>query len=87
MSVNGKIYVVASSGKNKTEKISDNFLESITTVRTGFTSGQQWEFFFLAKGKNLDRYTFQNLHKDFRAPDGSEVFMTPNAFMNDEARL
>ena len=87
MSANGKIYVVASIGKNKTEKISDDFWESITTVRTGFASGQQGAYLFLEKVKNLDRYKFKNLHKNFKAPEGSEVVMTPNAFINDEAWL
>ena len=32
----------------------------------------------------MDRYKFKNLHKDLKAPEGSEVVMTPNAFMNDE---
>ena len=35
----------------------------------------------------MDRYKFQNLHKYFKAPEGSEVVMTPNAFMNYEAWL
>ena len=87
MSANGKIYVVSSSGKNKNDKISDDCRESITTVRSGFTSGQQGAYFFLSKVKNLDRYKFKNLHKFFKAPEGSEVVMDPNAFMNDEAWL
>ena len=87
MPANGNIYVVASSGKNKTEKILDDFRKSITTVRTGFTSGQQGAYLFLAKGKNMDTYKYQNLHKYFKAPEGYEVVRTPNAFMNNEAWL
>ena len=83
MSANGNIYVVASIRNNNTDKISDDCRESITTVRMGFTSGQQGSYFFLEKGGNMDRYTFQNLHKYFKAPEGSEVFMTPNSFIND----
>ena len=82
MSANENIYVVESSGNNNTEKIS-----SITTERTGFTSGQQGAYLFLVKGKNPDRYKFKNLHKGFKAPEGYEVVMTPNAFMYDEAWL
>ena len=52
------IYVMASSGKNKTMKISDEWQESITTLQMGFMSGQQGEYFFIAKGKNVDRYKF-----------------------------
>jgi len=85
MSANGKISVVASKAMNKTEKILDDCRESITTVRTGFASGQQGAYFFLAKGIKLDRRKFKNLHKHFNAPEGSEVVMIPNAFMNDEA--
>ena len=87
MSDNGKIYVVASSGQNNTETISDEFRESITTLQTGFASVQQGEYFFLSKFKNLYRYKFINLHKYLKAPEGSEVFMTPNKFINDEAYL
>ena len=47
MSENEKIYVVASSGKNNTKKISDDCQESITTVQKGFTSGQQGAYLFL----------------------------------------
>ena len=43
ISANRNIYVLASSGNNNTEKISDDFRESITTVQTGFASGQQGE--------------------------------------------
>ena len=35
----------------------------------------------------MDRYKLKNLHKYFKAPEGSEVVMTPNAFMNDKAWL
>ena len=41
ISVNENIYVVESSRNNKTEKISDDFWGSITTVQTGFASVQQ----------------------------------------------
>ena len=58
MSANGKIYVVASSGNNRTEKISDDCQGYITAVQTGFPSGQEGAYYFLAKGKNLDRYKF-----------------------------
>ena len=87
MYVNVKIHVVKSIGMNKTEKVSDDCWEYITTVRTVFTSAKQGAYFFLAKGKNLDRYKFKNLHKYFKALEVSEVVMTPNAFMNDEVWL
>ena len=35
----------------------------------------------------MDRYKSKNLHKYFKALEGSEVVMTPNDVMNDEARL
>jgi len=86
MSANGKILVVASAAKIKTEKISDDCRESITTIRTGFTSGHQAAYYFLAKGKEL-RTKFKNISRHFKAPEGSEVIMTPNAFMTDDAWL
>ena len=84
ISANGNVYVVASSRKNKTEKISDDCQEYITTVRTVFAPGQQGAYFFISRVKNLDKYTFKNLHKYFKAPEVSEVVMDPNAFTNDE---
>ena len=35
----------------------------------------------------MDRYKFKNLHKYFKAPEGSESVMNPNTFMNDEALM
>ena len=61
ISANGNGYVVASSRKNKTEKISDDCQEYITTVRTVFAPVQQGAYFFLEKGKNLDESKFKNL--------------------------
>ena len=87
ISENGKIYVVVSSGNNKTEKISYDYRESVTKVQMDFASGQQREYLFLEKGKNMDRSKFINLHKYFKAPELSEVSITNNAFVNDESCL
>ena len=65
----------------------DDSRDSITTLRTGFASGHQAAYFFLAKGKRIERGKFKNLHSNMKAPVGSEVIMTPNAYMTDEAWL
>ena len=87
MASGGKVFVVASKAKNKTEKIADDCRDSITSLRVGFSSREQGAYFFLAKGVKLDRKKFKNLPKYFKAPPGSEIIMTPNAFMTDEAWL
>ena len=66
MSASGNIYVVASSGNNKTEKISDDCREFITMVQKGFASGQQGAYFFLSKGKKcicINFRTFINISR------------------------
>ena len=61
---------------------------SVTTLRTGFASGETGPFFFLAKGVSMKgRNKFKNLEKHFGAPSNSEVIMTENAYMTDEAYL
>ena len=49
MSSNRKNHVVASRGKIKTEKMTDEFLESITTVLTELTPGNYATCLFLDK--------------------------------------
>ena len=87
MALGSKTFVVASAAKNKTEKIADNCRDSITTLRVGFSSGDQDACFFLAKGVKLGRQKFKNFPKNFKALPGSDVIMTPNALITDEAWL
>ena len=49
----GKVKVIASSEKKKTEKITDDCRASITSVRCGMASGEEGPYIFLAKGKKL----------------------------------
>ena len=87
MSSNGAIKVIALAFKKKTEKRTDETRESITTLRTGFCSDDQAGYFFLAKGKILERNNFKDLCKNFNAPKGSNEIMTPSAYMTDDAWL
>ncbi|GFH45620.1 hypothetical protein CTEN210_02094 [Chaetoceros tenuissimus] len=84
----GKVRVIASSAKKKTEKITSDTRDSITSIRGANAAGEQFPFLFLLKGKTLkDRSSFKDLHKSYSAPKGSRVFMTPSAYMTDEAWL
>ena len=87
MSSDGEIKVIASASKKKTEKMTDDTRDSITTVRTGLCSGYQAGYYFLEKGKILERNNFKDLCKNFNAPKGSKVIMTPSAYMTDGAWL
>ena len=84
MSVNGKIHALESKSKIKTENIADYYRDSITTLRIGFTLGHQGAYFFLAKGQKLAKPKFKIIVTNFKAPEGSEVIMTLNAFMTDD---
>ena len=55
----------------KTEKISDDCRDSITTLRVGFSSGDQAAYLFIAKGKNLDRRNFKEIPNNFKSPPSS----------------
>ena len=83
----GAIKDIASASKKKTEKRTDDTRESITTVRTGFCSGDQAGYYFLAKGKRPERNNSKDLCKNFNAPKGSKLIMTPIAYMTDDAWL
>ena len=87
MSFNGEIKVIASASRKKTEKRTNETRESITTVRTGFCSGDQAGCYFLAKGKRIERNNFKDLCKNFNTPKVSKVIMTPSAYMKDDAWL
>jgi hypothetical protein len=51
----GKVKVVASNEKRKTEKITDDSRQSITSVRVGMASGEEGPYIFLAKGQEIGR--------------------------------
>ena len=71
--------------KYQTEKIADYCRDSITTLYIGFTLVHQGTYFFLAKGKKLDKPKFKILVTNFKATEGSEVIMTLNEFMTDDS--
>jgi hypothetical protein len=86
----GKVKVIASSDKKKTEKITDDCRSSITSVRVGFASGDEGPYIFLAKGQEIQRASLKgDLSKSsvVDAPVGSCVVMSPNAYMTDEVYL
>ena len=81
MSSDGAIKVISSASKKRTEKSTDDTRESINTVRTGFCSGDQTGYYFLAKEKRIERINFKYLCENFNAPYVSKVIMTPSEYM------
>ena len=47
----------------------------------------QGTYFFLAKCKKVDKPNFKNLSSNFKTPECSELIMTLNVFMIDDAWL
>jgi len=82
----GSVRVIASLSKKKTEKNTDDSRASITSLRIGLASGTQGPFTFLAKGVRMDRKSIARALKE-RCPAGSQVIMSPSAYMTDETWL
>ena len=53
----------------------------------GLTLCDQFDYFFLAKGKNLDKSKFKNIDSDFKDPEGPEVIVTPNVHVTNYSWL
>ena len=53
MAANGKITVVTSGVKKKCKILLGDCRDSITTVRTGFSSGNQYLYLFFGKKKEV----------------------------------
>jgi hypothetical protein len=87
MANDGKVHVIASSEKSKTEKVMDDNRASITTLRVGMASGDQGPFIFLITGKKVEREKMKDLCKYFKCPPGSIVLPSPNAFMTNDVFL
>ena len=82
----GAVRVLASAGKKKTEKNSNDSRVSITSLRVGMASGDQGPFTFLARGNRFDRPSVKKVIKE-RCPSGSNVHMSPSAYLTDEVYL
>jgi hypothetical protein len=81
----GKVQVIGSSSRKKHEKNMDDARDSITIIRIGSSAGKSGPWIFLLKGKKkLERRSLMDLPRDYGAPPGSFVIMTPNAYLNDE---
>ena len=82
----GTVRVIGSASKKKTEKNTDDSRASITSLRIGLASGAQGPFTFLAKGVRVDRKSISTLLKE-QCPKGSQVIMSPSAYMTDDTWL
>jgi len=83
----GKVTIVASAAKQKTERIMADSRATITSVRVGMASGKQGPFIFLAKGQSIERNSLKHIDKKKGVPPFSRVVMTPNAYVNDDVWL
>jgi len=82
----GSVQVIASLSKKKTEKNTDDSRASITSLQIGLASGAQGPFIFLAKGIRMDWKSIAKALKE-RCPPGSQVPMSPSAYMTDKTWL
>jgi hypothetical protein len=87
MASEGILQVIGSAARKKHEKNTLNSRQSIMVVRVGSAAGVEGLRIFLAKEKEL---TTELMHKNnfacvHKAPIGSYVMMTPNAYMTNEA--
>jgi hypothetical protein len=83
----GELHVIGSIHKRKQEKnLADN-RKSIPAVCVGSAAGVDGPCFYLAKGKTkeINLPSFKDFTANYKAPAGTHVIMTPNAYMTDEA--
>ena len=77
--------VVASKAVKKHQMNKDDNRGTITIARCGLASGADGPRFFLVKGEKVEMRTFQgNFAKKHKAPPGSKVIATPNAYMTNK---
>jgi hypothetical protein len=86
MGSEGVLRIIGSAARKKHEKNTSDSRQSITIVRVGSAAGVEGPRIFLAKGVDLTaesmlKKNFARIHK---APIGSFVEMTPNAYMTNE---
>ncbi len=86
MGSKGILCVIGSAAQNKHEKNTSHSRQSITIVRVGSAAGVEGPGNFLAKGVELTADSMQkrNFARIHKAPIGSFVEMTPNAYMTNE---
>ena len=86
----GKVKVIASAAKRKTEANRDDCRASVTSIRCGNAAGDQGPFIFLAKGKKNEVHPSlnpKNLENDRNMTPGSYIAMSDNAYMTDTVWL
>ena len=85
MASEGIVRIIGSKAKKKHEKNISDSRDSITVVRIGSAANVDGPRIYLAKGKEIELPAFRNFTKNFVAPPGSCIEMTPSAYMTDEA--
>ena len=80
------LLVIGSAAKQKHEKNTSDSRQSVTVVRLGLAAGVEGPRIYLAKGKDLKIESMydKNFVRVHKAPVGSHVKMTPNAYMTNE---
>ncbi len=89
MASEGHLQVIGSVAKIKHEKNTANSRQSITVVHLESAAGVEGPLIYLAKGKELTVASMidKNFARIHKAPTGSYVKMTPNAYMTNEVWL
>ena len=76
--------MIASKAVKKHQTNTDDNRGTITIYRCGLASGFDGPRFYLVKAEKIDIQTFKvNFTKKHKAPPGSKVIPTPNAYMTD----
>ena len=77
--------MVASKAVKKHQMNTDDNCGTITISRYGIASGVDDPHFYLVKTEMIDIQTFNsNFEKKHKAPPGSKVIPTPNAYMTNK---
>ena len=79
----GTTKVVASNHVKKHQMNKDDNRGSITIARCGLSAGVEGPRYFLVKAEKIEHKCFHDFAKKHKAPAGSEVIATPNAYMTD----
>ena len=86
MASEGRVKILGIKAKKKHEKNISDSRELIASVRVGSAVGVDGPCIYLVKEKDIELNAFKDFTKNFPAPPGSCVEMTPSAYTTDDAQ-
>ena len=81
----GIMRILGAKDKKKHKKNVEDNRVSISVLRSGNAAGVSGPWMFLAEGKKLESKSLRNLEENHGATPGSKIYMTPNAYMTNDA--